>query len=61
MYLLCKPIIIVPQNTISARECRVVQVKSTKQKNRLDIELIEAPPINIDPVDGYFYSPENEQ
>ncbi len=62
MYLLlCKPIIIVPQNAISVRDCRIAYVKPTQRKNRLDVELIEAPPVNVDPVDGYFYSPENEQ
>jgi len=61
MYLLlCKPVIIVPQNSVSTRQCRVVQVTSTQKENRLDVELVEAPPINVDPLAGYFYSPENE-
>ena len=48
MYLLlCKPIVVVPQNILSARECRIVQVRPTQQDNKFDVEMIEAPPINI--------------
>lgn len=48
MYLLlCRPIVIVPQNMLSARECHIVQVRPTQQENRLDVEILEAPPINI--------------
>jgi len=48
MYLLlCKPIVIVPQNILSARECRMVQVKSTQFQNKVEVEFLEAPPINI--------------
>ena len=48
MYLLlCKPIVIVPQNILSARECRIVQVKPTQQENKVEVEFLEAPPINI--------------
>jgi len=50
--LLCKPIVIVPQNMLSARECRIVQVSPTQQENRLDVEILEAPPINVD----YLYN-----
>jgi hypothetical protein len=49
MYLLlCRPIVVVPQNTVAARECRIVQARPTQQENRLDVEILEAPPINVD-------------
>jgi len=48
MYLLlCKPIVIVPQNILSARECRMVQVKPTQFQNKAEVEFLDAPPINI--------------
>jgi len=48
MYLLlCKPIVIVPQNILSARECRIVQVSPTQFENKVEVELLDAPPINI--------------
>jgi len=48
MYLLlCKPIIIVPQNILSAKECRIVQVRPTQSENIVEVELLDAPPINI--------------
>ena len=48
MYLLlCKPIVIVPQNILSARECRIVQVSPTQSENKVEVELLDAPPINI--------------
>jgi len=48
MYLLlCRPIVIVPQNILSARECRIVQVKPAQQERHYDVELLDAPPINI--------------
>jgi hypothetical protein len=54
MYLLlCKPIVIVPQNILSARECRIVQVRPTQQENRLDVEMVEAPPIIVDNLEIY--------
>jgi hypothetical protein len=50
MYLLlCKPIVIVPQNILSARECRVVQVRPTQSENKVEVELLDAPPIDIRP------------
>jgi hypothetical protein len=53
MYLLlCKPIVIVPQNILSARECRIVQVRPTQSENKVDVELLDAPPINVD----YLYN-----
>ena len=45
--LLCRPIVIVPQNILSARECRIVQVKPTQFENKFDVELLDAPEINI--------------
>ena len=49
MYLLlCRPIVVVPQNTVAARECRIVQDRPTQQENRLDVEILEAPQINVD-------------
>jgi len=49
MYLLlCKPIIIVPQNTLSARECRIVHVKPTQNERIGEVEVLDAPPINIE-------------
>ena len=49
MYLLlCKPIVIVPQNILSARECRVVHVKPTQNERIAEVEVLDAPPINID-------------
>jgi hypothetical protein len=45
--LLCKPIVIVPQNILSARECRIVQVSPTQFENKVEVELLDAPPINI--------------
>jgi hypothetical protein len=50
--LLCRPIVIVPQNIVSARECRIVQVKPTQFENKFDVELLDAPPINVD----YLYN-----
>jgi len=50
--LLCRPIVIVPQNILSARECRIVQVKPTQFENNFDVELLDAPPINVD----YLYN-----
>jgi hypothetical protein len=50
--LLCRPIVIVPQNMLSARECRIVQVKPTQQERHYDVELLDAPEINID----YLYN-----
>jgi hypothetical protein len=48
MYLLlCKPIVVVPQNILSARECRVVQVRPTQSENKVEVEVLDAPPINI--------------
>ena len=48
MYLLlCKPIMIVPQNILSAKECRIVQVRPTQSENRVEVEVLDAPPINI--------------
>jgi len=53
MYLLlCKPIVIVPQNILSARECRIVQVRPTQSENKVEVELLDAPPINVD----YLYN-----
>jgi hypothetical protein len=49
MYLLlCKPIVVIPQNTLSARECRIVHTRPTQQENKLEVELLDAPPINVD-------------
>jgi len=49
MYLLlCKPIVVIPQNTLGVRECRIVQVRPTQQENKFDVEMIEAPPIIVD-------------
>lgn len=45
--LLCRPIIIVPQNIVSARECRIVQVVPAQKERHYDVELLDAPPINI--------------
>jgi hypothetical protein len=50
--LLCKPIVIVPQNILSARECRIVQVSPTEFENKVEVELLDAPPINVD----YLYN-----
>ena len=48
MYLLlCKPIVVVPQNILSARECRVVQVRPTQSEKIAEVEVLDAPPINI--------------
>jgi hypothetical protein len=45
--LLCRPIVIVPQNIVSAKECRIVHVKPTQIEKHYDVELLDAPPINI--------------
>ena len=45
--LLCRPIVIVPQNILSARECRVVQVRPTQSERIVEVEILDAPPINI--------------
>jgi len=45
--LLCRPIVIVPQNILSARECRVVQVRPTQSERVVEVEILDAPPINI--------------
>jgi hypothetical protein len=45
--LLCKPVVIVPQNILSAKECRIVHVKPTQFENKFEVEILDAPPINI--------------
>ena len=45
--LLCKPVVIVPQNILSAKECRIVHVKPTHFENKIEVEILDAPPINI--------------
>ena len=53
MYLLlCKPVVVIPQNTVAARECRIVQVRPTQSENKFEVEMLEAPPINVD----YLYN-----
>ena len=48
MYLLlCRPIVIVPQNMLSARECRIVQVRPTQQDVSIKLkkgEIVIFPP-----------------
>jgi len=48
--LLCKPIIVPPHNTISANVCRVVAIppRVTTDANKVEIEILDAPPIDID-------------
>jgi hypothetical protein len=48
--LLCKPIVVPPQNTISARVCRVVVIpqRLTTETEKIEIEILDAPPIDID-------------
>lgn len=51
--LLCKPII-VPTHTgspiLHANDCRIAYVKpSQTQENKLEIEILEAPPVYIGP------------
>ena len=54
MYLLlCKPVIIIPQNTLSARECRIVHIRPTQFENKVEAEILDAPPINIDSLEIY--------
>lgn len=54
MYLLlCKPIIIVPQNTLSARECRIVHVKPTQNERIGEVEVLDAPPIIVNDIETY--------
>lgn len=47
--LLCKPIIIIPQNYVSARECRIVMVRPTENEKILQTEILDAPPVIIQP------------
>ena len=47
--LLCKPIIVLPQNYASARECRIVTTRPTEKENILNVEILEAPPVIIQP------------
>ena len=51
--LLCRPIVIIPQNILSARECRIVYVKPTQNERIVEVEILEAPPINIDSLEIY--------
>ena len=56
MYLLlCKPVVIVPQNILSARACRIVQVRPTQSENVVEVELLDAPPIIVN--DELFLQP----
>ena len=48
MYLLlCKPVVIVPQNILSTKECRIVHVKPTQFENKFEVEILDAPPIIV--------------
>lgn len=54
MYLLlCKPIIIVPQNIVSTKECRIVHVKPTQNERIGEVEVLDAPPIIVNDVETY--------
>lgn len=49
--LLCKPLpVITPTQTvvIKTRDCRIVKVEPTQEENKFQVELVEAPPINVD-------------
>lgn len=45
--LLCKPIVVPPQNTISANVCRVVAIPPRVTSSKVEIEILDAPPIEI--------------
>lgn len=47
--LMCTPIVIVPQNYVSAKECRIVVAQPTKKENIFKVEILEAPPVIIQP------------
>ena len=54
MYLLlCKPIIIVPQNIVSTKECRIVHVKPTQNERIGEVEVLDAPPIIVNDIETY--------
>ena len=48
--LLCKPVAIIQptQVVIKTKECRIVRMEPTQKENVYEIEVMEAPPINID-------------
>jgi len=56
MYLLlCKPVVIVPQNILSTKECRIVHVKPTQNERIGEVEVLDAPPIIVN--DKLFLQP----
>ncbi len=55
--LLCTPIVTVPQNVIMVKECRIVTIFETERKNTYQLNMLDAPPINVlppeyDEIDG---------
>ena len=48
--LLCKPIVVPPQNILTTKVCRIVIVTPSKVvQNRYELEIVEnAPPVNVD-------------
>jgi hypothetical protein len=48
--LLCKPIIVPPQNILTTKVCRIVTVTPSKDvQNKYELEIVEnAPPVNVE-------------
>ena len=47
--LLCTPIVTIPQNVVMVKECRIVSIFETERKNTYQINILNAPPINVLP------------
>jgi|TARA_R110000851_G_C12920330_1_gene550229 hypothetical protein len=51
--LLCKPIVINPPRSnpvLSAKDCRIVKLTPSQvTEDKLELEILEAPPISINP------------
>ena len=55
--LLCTPIVAIPQNVVMVKECRIVSIFETGRKNTYQLNMLDAPPINVlppeyDEIDG---------
>ena len=51
--LLCRPYAIITptQNTLKTRECRVVRIIETDVENKFELDILDAPPINVNQED----------
>ena len=51
--LLCRPYAIITptQTTLKTRECRVVRIIETDIENKFELDILDAPPINVNQED----------